>query len=275
MKIDSHQHFWRYYEKDFAWIGNSMQEIRKDFLPEDLKKELQRAGFDRSIAVQARQSIEETSWLLELASLNNIIAGVVGWVDLCSRQLENQLDSFTSETKLVGVRHVIHDEPDIDFMLNPEFLKGIGILAHYKLTYDILIFPKHLPNTIKFVKMFPNQSFVIDHIAKPDIKNKILSPWKEDIQELAKRPNVFCKFSGMVTEAEWKTWKYEDFKPYLDAVLESFGPERLMIGSDWPVCKLAGTYPEVMGIVEAYIQTLSETEQAAILGENASRVYGV
>jgi L-fuconolactonase len=272
-KIDSHQHYWRYNEKEFGWIGEEMQTIRRDFLPEDLKKELDHAGFDGSVAVQARQNLDETAWLLDLASKYSFIKGVVGWVDLCSSDLPRQLEQFGSHSKLKGVRHVIHDEPDIDFMLRPAFLKGIGQLRSYKLTYDILIFPKHLANTLEFVKQFPDQVFVLDHIAKPDIKNGIIQPWKAQIVELARFPNVYCKLSGMVTEASWKTWKQADFKPYLETVFESFGTDRVMIGSDWPVCQVAGSYKEVMGIVGDFIQTLSDSEKQRVLGQNAQKAY--
>lgn len=275
MKIDSHQHFWHYNPEEFGWINQQMNVIRKNFLPADLKAELDNADFDGSIAVQARQKQEETSWLLELASNHSFIRGVVGWVDLLSKDLPEQLELFTTNKKLVGVRHVIHDEPDDDFMLRPDFQKGIKQLQKYGLTYDILIFPKHLPNTLQFVKTFPDQVFIIDHIAKPDIKNHVLSPWKENIEKLAKYPNVYCKLSGMVTEADWKGWKQEDFNPYLDVVLENFGTNRVMIGSDWPVCSVAGQYVKVMDIVRNYIHNLSATEQRAVLGENAQRIYNI
>lgn len=275
MKIDSHQHFWHYNPGEFGWINDQMSVIRKDFLPADLKVELDKTGFDGSIAVQARQHLEETAWLLELASNHNFIRGVVGWVDLCSTELTKQLELLSANKKLVGVRHVIHDEPDDNFMLRPDFLKGIEQLQKYGLTYDILIFPKHLPNTLQFVKAFPDQVFILDHIAKPDIKNQVFTPWKENIEKLAKFPNVHCKLSGMVTEADWKSWKEEDMIPYLEIVLENFGFERVMIGSDWPVCKVAGQYGKVMDIVRNFIQNLSVAEQRAILGENAQRIYNI
>lgn len=275
MKIDSHQHFWHYNPGEFGWINDQMSVIRKDFLPADLKVELDKTGFNGSIAVQARQHLEETAWLLELASNHNFIRGVVGWVDLCSTELTKQLELLSANKKLVGVRHVIHDEPDDNFMLRPDFLKGIEQLQKYGLTYDILIFPKHLPNTLQFVKAFPDQVFILDHIAKPDIKNQVFTPWKENIDKLAKFPNVHCKLSGMVTEADWKRWKEEDMIPYLEIVLENFGFERVMIGSDWPVCKVAGQYGKVMDIVRNFIQNLSVAEQRAVLGENAQRIYNI
>lgn len=275
MKIDSHQHFWRYNPTEFGWINDRMQVIRRDFIPADLRPELDQAGFDGSVAVQARQKTEETTWLLELAATYSYIRGVVGWVDLCSTEVAVHLEHFATNKKLVGVRHVIHDEPDDNFMLRPDFLRGIEHLHKFGLTYDILVFPKHLPNTLQFVRSFPDQVFILDHIAKPDIRNQIFSPWKENIAELAKFPNVYCKLSGMVTEANPDLWIPRDFNPYLDTVLENFGSQRVMIGSDWPVCTVAGSYSQVMGIVRNYIEKLTPTEQSMILGENACRIYNI
>jgi L-fuconolactonase len=273
MKIDSHQHFWNYNASEYGWISNEMAILQKDYLPEHLNIELSSMGFNGSIAVQARQSLEETQWLLNLAEQNNIIKGVVAWVDLCSHKIEEQLKQFSKHPKLVGVRHVIHDEENIDFMLRHVFLNGISMLKNFGLTYDILIFPKHLPNTIQFVSQFPEQVFVIDHIAKPFIKDKKVLPWKEEIEKLAEFKNVYCKLSGMVTEANIKNWKPEDFIPYLDVVFSAFGPDRLMIGSDWPVCKLAGAYSEVMNVVVNYIEKYSEKDKNNILGGNAIKAY--
>jgi L-fuconolactonase len=273
MKIDSHQHFWKYNPLEYGWISDEMQILRKDHLPDQLKSELQSIGFDGSIVVQARQTLEETKWLLELAHQYDFIKGVVGWIDLCSDQAETQLIQFSKNSKLVGVRHVIHDEPDINFMLRSDFLKGMDLLKKFNLTYDILIFPKHLLNTLRFVRQFPEQIFVLDHIAKPFIKDKNFTPWKEEIEQLGQMPNVYCKISGMVTEADWKCWKPEDIIPYLDIVFAVFGPERLMIGSDWPVCKVAGTYDQVMGIVLNYVKNLKNSDQEKVLGSNAMRAY--
>jgi len=275
MKIDSHQHFWKYNVTDFGWIKDPMKEIRRDFLPEELRNILQLANYDASIAVQARQIISETDWLLELASQYNFISGVVGWMDLCSDNLNQQLEFYSANKKLVGVRHVLHDEPDLNFMLRPDFLKGIYKIGQYNLTYDILIYPEHLPNTLQFVKQFPNQSYVLDHIAKPKIINGKISPWKENIRKLAQYPNVSCKLSGMVTEADIINWKPEDFWPYLDIIMESFGTNRVMIGSDWPVCSVAGMYGKVMNIVENYIAGFSLSEKAGILGDNATHIYNI
>jgi L-fuconolactonase len=250
-----------------------MKILKRDFLPDDFSTELVRAGFHGSIAVQARQSMEETQWLLELASAHPFIKGVVGWVDLRSPDIERQLTKVSLNSKFVGVRHIVQDEPDDNFMLRPDFMKGIEVLQTLDLTYDILVYPKQLHTAVHLAARFPDMRFVLDHIAKPLIKNKIISPWKEDIKELAQCPNVFCKLSGMVTEADWAGWKHDDFLPYLDVVFEEFTPGRLMIGSDWPVCTLAGNYENVLGIVLKSIKNFSQEEQAMVLGENAITVY--
>jgi L-fuconolactonase len=275
MRLDSHQHFWRFSEEEYGWMNSQMQEIKKDHLPKDLLPELQKVGFDGCIAIQARQLLQETDWLLHLADHNDFIKGVVGWIDLCSSQVEKQLDQYSKHPKLVGLRHVIHDEPDHDFILRPDFLRGISLLNAHHLTFDLLIFPSHLPNAITLVKQFPELTFILDHIAKPKVKDSILFPWKEDIERLASYPNVYCKVSGMVTEAQWHQWKMSDFTPYLDVVFCAFGCERVMIGSDWPVCKVAGSYQQVMNIVFSYIGQYTDTEKEQILGGNAIRAYSV
>lgn len=273
MRIDSHQHFWIYNPSEYGWISDDMEILKKDYLPGQLQKELFSVGFDGSITVQARQTLEETKWILGLAEQNSFIKGVVGWVDLCSPEIEEQLAQFSKHPKLVGVRHVVHDEPDDNFILRKDFLNGISHLKKFGLAYEILIFPRHLPNTIQFVSRFPEQLFILDHIAKPLIKDKKVSPWKEGIEKLAGYKNVYCKLSGMVTEADMKNWKKEDIIPYLDIVFDAFGPDRLMIGSDWPVCRVAGLYQQVMKIVPDYIETYSDEDKNKILGENALRVY--
>ena len=276
MKIDSHQHYWHFNTADYGWMGENMSAIKRDFLPEDLLPELTSIGFDGSVAVQARQTLEETNWLLQLADENPHIKGVVGWIDLRSDNTEKQLAEFAKHPKAVGVRHVIHDEEDVNFILRPEFVRGVKLLENFGLTYDILIFPKHLQNTIQFVQQFsPEQTFVVDHIAKPLIKDGIISPWKEDIVELAKFPNVYCKVSGMVTEADWQNWTPENIRPYLDVIFEAFGTERVMIGSDWPVCLVAGKYNEVMQVVTDYISKFSRTDQEKIMGGNAVKAYKI
>jgi len=273
MKIDSHQHFWSYNSNEYGWISNDMEILRKDYLPDQIKTELGSVGFDGSVAVQARQSLAETQWLLDLAEQNSFIKGVIGWVDLCSTDAEDQLSEISGNRKLVGIRHVIHDEPDDDFMLRETFMRGIAYLKEFGLTYDILVFPHHLPNTIRFVSQFPEQVFILDHIAKPSIRDKNISPWKEHIEELARSGNVCCKLSGMVTEADVKHWKQEELIPYLDIVFDAFGTDRLMIGSDWPVCRLAGSYKQVMQVVMDYIKPFPEQEKKKILGDNAIKAY--
>lgn len=275
MRLDAHQHFWKYSAADYGWINDSMAALRRDFLPEDLQPLLAGEGFDGSVAVQARQSLEETRWLLELAAHNDIVKGVVGWVDLRSPELAAQLHQFAQNPKLVGVRHVVQDEADDNFMLGPEFRRGIARLREYDLAYDILIFPRQLPAAVKLVREFSDQRFVLDHIAKPPIAEGRLSPWDRHIRELARAENVFCKLSGMVTEARWHDWKPEDFRPYIDVVLDTFTPSRLMIGSDWPVCTASAPYSRTLALVRDHIGTLTSNEQNSILGENCARFYRV
>jgi len=272
MRIDSHQHFWKYNPAHQVWMTDAMAVLRRDYLPDELNPLLQLAGFDGTIAVQARQMIQETGWLLALADQHPLINGVVGWVDLRSPQLRQQLEKFASHPKLVGVRHVVQDEPDDEFMLQPEFRRGIALLREFDLTYDLLLFPKHLPVAVKLVEEFPGQPFVLDHIAKPFIREGTLSPWREELRRLAEFPNVFCKLSGLVTEAKWKQWQPGDFEPYLDVVFEAFGPERLMIGSDWPVCTLAGDYAATMNLVKNYVP---DRDREAVLGGTCARFYRI
>lgn len=275
LHLDAHQHFWRYDPVEYGWISEAMPGLRHDFLPPDLKPLLAASGFDGCIAVQARRSLDETQFLLDLARQYNFVRGVVGWVELCAPNVEEQLARFSSEAKFSGVRHVVQDEPDERFLLRDDFQRGIRTLAQFDLAYDVLIFPRQLPAAIDFVRSFPNQRFVLDHIAKPPIAEAVLEPWAKQIRELARIENLSCKLSGMVTEAKWAQWRAEDFHPYLDVVLESFGPQRLMIGSDWPVCTLAAGYGSAMQIVIEYIARLSQPEQNAILGENCARFYRI
>ncbi|MBM3838229.1 MAG: amidohydrolase [Verrucomicrobia bacterium] len=275
MPIDAHQHFWKYDAGEYLWITEEKNILRRDYLPEDLEKEQAKVQFDGSIAVQARQTLEESHWLLKLADRNDRIKGVVGWVDLGSDRVVEQLETFAAHLKFVGVRHVVQDEPDDRFILRPEFLCGLEMLKRFDLTYDLLIYPRQLPAALEVVSRFPEQPFVLDHLAKPQIKDRVLSPWKEQIQELAAFPNVFCKISGMVTEADWRAWKPEDFTPYLDVVSETFGEDRLMVGSDWPVCLLAASYAEVVALARDYFKSLSEAARKKIFGENACKFYGI
>ena len=256
-------------------MTDDMEVLRRNYLPGELKPLLSASGFDGTIAVQARQMVEETEWLLQLADTHNFIKGVVGWVDLRSPALGAQLAKFAAHPKLVGVRHVVHDEPDDNFMLRPEFRRGIRQLREFNLTYDLLLFPKHLPVAVKLVAEFPEQPFVLDHIAKPAIREGQIFPWKEDLKRLAEFPQVYCKLSGLVTEAKWKQWRPADFHRYLDIVIEAFGPERLMIGSDWPVCTLSGDYAATMRIVTDYVQKFPTEICEGILGGNCARFYGI
>lgn len=273
MRIDAHQHFWIYNGDEYGWIDDSMAAIRRDFLPEDLAMELERNDFDRSIVVQVRQSLDETRWLLDLAARNPKIAGVVGWVDLCAPDVRSQLSEFAGNRKLVGIRHIVQAEPDDRFLLREDFLRGISQLDKFHLAYDILIYPRHLSAAAEFVERFPRQRFVLDHLAKPFIKAGEIEPWASGIRQLASFPNVFCKLSGMVTEADWQNWKPEQLSPYIDVAFQCFGPERLMIGSDWPVCLVAASYERVMNVVEKYLARLTPDQREGVLGGNAQRFW--
>ncbi len=275
MIIDSHHHFWNYTDKDYGWIDDSMSRIRRDFLPLDLKKTINESGVDGVISVQARQSLEETDWLLKMSDENDFILGVTGWLPLIDDCIETLIEQYASHEKLKAVRHVIHDEEDDSFILRKDFNRGIKKLLQHNLVYEILIFEKHLAQTISFVDQHPEQIFVLDHIGKPKIKESILSPWRENVTELAKRENVFCKMSGMVTEADFNLWTPAQLQPYADVVLDSFGAERVMFGSDWPVCLVASEYDQWLNTVKDFTKQLSENERKLILGGNAKRVYGV
>jgi L-fuconolactonase len=275
MQIDAHQHFWLYHSLEYAWIDDSMAALRRNFLPHDLAGELKSAGFDGSIAVQARQSLEETRWLLELAGKSASIVGVVGWIDLRSPDVRSQLKPLVHNPKLVGVRHIVQSEPDDGFLLRPDFLRGISVLEEFDLAYDLLIYTKHLPVAIEFVQKFPRQRFVVDHLAKPPIKSEKLGSWAQGIGELAKFPNVYCKVSGLVTEADWQRWTPDQIRPCLEVAFDSFGPERLMVGSDWPVCLVAASYPTVLQLAKDYIAARSPQSLSAVLGGNAARFYGL
>lgn len=276
MVIDSHQHFWQYDPERHAWMTDEMKAIKKDFTPEILKDVYAANGVDGCVAVQADQSEEETLRLVELASAHGFIKGVVGWVDLRSESIEERLAHFSKEPLIRGFRLVVQDEPDPDFMLGKEFQRGIAALVAHNFTYDILIFSHQLPAALKLVQAFPNQPFVVDHIAKPSIgdqENFVF--WKEHMLALGAYEHVHCKLSGMVTETTWGKWTYEDFQPYMEVVLEAFGPNRILFGSDWPVCLLSGDYTQVKGIVERFLQTLSPGEKAAVMGVNAQKFYGL
>lgn len=273
MHVDAHQHFWKYNPAEYEWIDDSMAAIRRDFLPEDLEPELERNDFQGSIAVQVRQTLEETRWLLELANRSSKILGVVGWVDLRSPNVRSQLSEFTRHPKLVGIRHIVQSEPDDHFLLRQDFLRGITSLEEFDLAYDILIYTKHLPAAAEFVERFPKQRFVLDHLAKPAIKSQEVESWAAGVRRLAAFPNVFCKLSGMVTEADWQHWKPEDITPYLNIAFEAFGASRLMIGSDWPVCLVAGSYNRTIDVAKGYLKHHPAEIREAVLGENARRFW--
>lgn len=271
-RLDAHQHFWRYDAKQYPWMPAGSK-LTRDWLPADLAELQASIKFDGSIAVQARQSLAESDWLLGLADADDRVAGVVGWVDLRSPKVDEDLDRLSRHPKFVGVRHVVQDEPDDRFLLGKDFLRGIALLPKYKVRYDILIYPRQLPATLEFVEKFPEHPFVLDHIAKPNVKEGTFEPWASQMRKLAAFPNLMCKVSGMVTEADHRAWKPDDFERYLDHVFEAFGPERLMWGSDWPVCLLAAEYEAVYRLVDNYTKGLSVEHRDALFGENCARFY--
>lgn len=275
MRIDSHQHFWRYSPGEYPWIGAGMERLARDYLPPDLAPLVAAAGIDGTVAVQARQSLEESRWLLELAAAYPLVKGVVGWVDLQSDRVGAELRDLAANPKFVGVRHVVQDEPDPRFMLGAAFGRGLRQLHQHGLTYDLLLYPEQLPAAVELAGLFPEQPFVVDHLAKPRIAAGDIEGWERDLRAIARHGNVCCKVSGMVTEAARGRWKREDFTPYLDVVLDAFGPARLMVGSDWPVCLLAGEYAEVAAIPRDYFARLSAGERELIEGGTAARFYGL
>ncbi len=274
MTIDSHQHFWVYDEERDSWITPDMQVIRRNFLPEDLWPVLKANKVDGCVAVQASQTDSETEFLLHLAEANDFIRGVVGWVDLRAVNLYDQLERYSQFEKLKGFRHVAQGQPE-GFLLQPEFIKGVGQLVAFDFTYDILIYQNQLKEAYNFAVRLPNVHFVLDHIAKPLIKAQELQPWADDIRRLAELPNVHCKVSGMITEANWLHWGKADFRPYLDVVFEAFGTERIMYGSDWPVCLVAGEYEGAKGILTDYLSMFSDDEVRDVMGNNARRFYNL
>ena len=275
MIIDSHQHFWHYDRQRYDWLTDDMARLRRDFLPADLHREYSANGVQAGVAVQAEQSENETRFLLELAKENAFIKGVVGWVDLRDTNLHSRLAHFSQFEKLCGFRHIVQAEAEDNFLIGADFLRGARLLKDFNLTYDILIYPKQLSAAIKFVASNPDQAFVIDHLAKPLIKDRIMSPWREQMREIAGHENVCCKVSGLVTEADWQGWGVADFTPYLDVVFEAFGTDRIMFGSDWPVCLVAASYHQVKQLIEDYVQDLSPAEKDKIFGLNAIRFYGL
>lgn len=273
MKIDAHQHFWHYNTTEYEWMGEDDGILKRDYLPDDLLTELLNSGYSGCIAVQARQTLEETLWLLELAEQFEHIRGVVGWVDLQSKNIDKELDEVNDKKWLKGVRHVVQDEPDDNFMLRLDFLNGISKLAERNLVYEILIFERQLATAIELVKLFPNQLFVVDHIAKPNIKDGEIQKWKHGIGQIARFPNVSIKVSGIVTEAGSRNWKPEEFDPYLNIVWKAFGEDRIILGSDWPVCLVSANYEQVMSLSENFFKRLGLEALGKVAGSNASRIY--
>jgi len=275
-KVDAHQHFWQYHPVRDSWITDDMQVLQNDFLPQQLAPVLQQNGFDGCVLVQSDQSIEGNEYMLQLAAENSFIKGMVAWVDLQADNVKEQLQYYWQQHSVIkGFRHVLQGEKDRALMLQPKFKKGIAALSEFGYTYDILIYPDQLIHTKELVAQFPQQPFIIDHIAKPDIKHQKIDNWKKAIVAVAQYPNVYCKISGMVTEADWKQWKYDDFIPYLDTIVAAFGTQRIVYGSDWPVCLVAGSYEQMLQMVQQYFGSFSEAEQQAFFGGNAIQFYNL
>jgi L-fuconolactonase len=272
-RIDAHHHLWRYTAEEYGWIDDKMAALRRDFLPADLRDEMRAADIEGAVAVQARQTLDETDWLLELADKNEQILGVVGWAPIAEEEFAELLQALVQRPKLKGLRHIVQGEPDENYLLREDFNRGIRQMAGTGLVYDILIYERHLPQTIRFVDQHAEQQFVLDHMAKPRIREGVLEPWATNIHDLAKRENVACKLSGMVTEADWFDWTLEGLRPYLDVVMKAFGPKRVMAGSDWPVCLVACGYAQWFGLLEEYFAGYDTMEREAIFGGNASHVY--
>jgi L-fuconolactonase len=273
MRIDAHVHFWRYRPEEYAWIDGRMGALRRDFLPDDLAPLVSRAGFDGVVAVQACHAWSETAWLLDLAARYSFVRGVVGWVDLCADDVRDALGRAAGDRRLVGVRHIAQDEPDDRFLVRPAFLRGIEALGELDLAYDILVYPRHLPVALELAQRFPAQRFVLDHLGKPDIRGGALEDWARALRALSACPNVWAKLSGLVTEADWSAWRADQIRPCLEVAFECFGPQRLLIGSDWPVCTLAGDYERVMDVVAGFLAGRPAAERDAVLGGNAARFW--
>jgi L-fuconolactonase len=274
-RIDAHHHLWRYTAAEYGWIDETMMGLRRDFLPADLVREMESAAIDGAVAVQARQTLDETRWLLEQAEGCAAIRGVVGWAPIAAKEFPGVMEEFLDRPKMKGLRHVIQGEKDENYILREEFNSGILALRGSGLVYDILIYERHLPQVVKFVDRHPEQVFVVDHMAKPLIALGAIEPWAKWMRELGKRENVWCKVSGMVTEADWEEWTAEGLQPYLDVVVEAFGVKRLMAGSDWPVCLLAVEYGRWFEVLRRYFAGFSEAERDAVFGATAIEVYGL
>jgi L-fuconolactonase len=275
--IDSHQHFWQLSQPfDYRWLNApSLQPIRRDYLPADLEPLIRRAGVDRTIVVQTQHDLRENDWALSLAQTHDFIAGVVGWVDLASPDCGRQLEAYRGQPKFVGVRHVTHDEPDDDFIVRPDVQRGLAMLENERVPFDLLFFVRHLRHAASLARMFPGLPLVLDHLSKPMIEARRLDNWETDFRNAASHANVYCKLSGMVTEADWKAWTAADLRPYVETALDAFGPERCMFGSDWPVCELAGSYSEVVAVLREILEALSASERAKIFGDTARFFYGL
>jgi L-fuconolactonase len=274
VNIDSHMHFWRYSRQEYGWIDETMRPLQRDFLPPDAAVVMREAGVDACVAVQARQTVEETRFLLELAARHQFIAGVVGWVDLRAADLDDQLAEMSSHRKLVGLRHIVQAEPD-DFLRHEDVRRGVATLERYGFAYDMLIYARQLPAAIDFAAALPAARLVLDHLGKPDIRGGGFDAWRRDLDRLAKLPHVRAKLSGLVTEADWKAWTVEDIHRYVNAALDSFGAERLMIGSDWPVCTVAAAYSQVIDLVRSAIADRTASERAAIMGGTARTFWNL
>jgi L-fuconolactonase len=274
MRLDSHQHFWKYNPTDYIWMTEEHNVLRRNFLPEDLKPLINEGAIDGTIAVQARQMLGETDFLIEMAATHSLIKGIVGWIPLCDPKVDDYLAQYTTQQKIVGFRHVVHDEPDDNFILRSDFNAGVKAMSRYDVRYDILIFEKHLPQTIQFVDKHPTLAMVVDHVAKPKIRTGNFDhTWATNIRQLAERDHVYCKLSGMVTEVRDEVWDTESLKPYFDVVLEAFGPNRLMFGSDWPVCLLKSEYQKWLDLLDQLINPLTEAEKESIMGVTAAKFY--
>lgn len=277
MKVDAHQHFWRFsgHESDYVWMTGDYAVLGRDFGPNALAPLLKAVGFAGTIAVQAREMPKETDYLLDLAASHDFIKGVVGWLDLCAPEIDEELERVSDQPKLKGLRMLIHDRPDPDFAMSEAHVRGVSRLSSHGLTYDLLLKPPHLPAAIRLIDRLPDQKFCLDHIAKPDIRHGVLEPWRSLLMDMAKRPNVFCKMSSVITQADWNRWSYSEIESYLDVALDAFGPDRIMVGSDWPVSTCAADYATTMGLFSTWSARLSETERAAFLGGNCLRFYGI
>lgn len=274
MRLDAHQHFWEYDAQRDSWIDDSMSVLKSDYLPEQIEPLLKEKELEGCIAVQANQSEKETEFLLALAEAYSFIKAVVGWVDLCSENIEKRLEYYAQNPYLKGIRHIVQAEPE-NFVLKPEFQRGIGFLSQFNLVYDLLVYPSQLESGIELVSQFPDQKFVLDHCAKPQIKIQEIKKWTRDIRRIAEEENVFCKVSGLVTEADFKNWKPSDFLPYLEVVFDAFGEDRVLYGSDWPVCLLAASYEKIYQLIDDYTIEHSADARRKFFGDNAARIYNI